>query len=81
MDEANLLLSGRKSMSKSKPKVTINCVASAKDGPAEQTIEFSFPNGEGGLINFRTLNNGTNLVDVCWQDKGIKVLVGNQEGA
>jgi hypothetical protein len=47
-----------------KPKVTVNCVANRYAGPNERIIEFSAPNGAGGLIALRIRNDGLIVVDV-----------------
>lgn len=62
-------------MASRKPKVMIDCVAERYSNNDERTIEFSFPEGEGGLINFRRLQDGTPVVDIYRIDQGVKVLV------
>lgn len=56
-----------------KPRVTTNCPANNAAAPNERIIEFSFPDGTGGLLSFRTLDNGTNVVEAYRVDAGIKV--------
>ncbi len=58
-----------------KPKVILNCVAEQYSNQDERTIEFTFEDGKGGLINFRKLADGTPIVDVYRIDEGIKILV------
>jgi hypothetical protein len=54
--------------------VLTKCVANTYAGPAERIIEFSFPNGLGGLISLRYGSAGSCTVDVYQVDQGIAVL-------
>lgn len=42
----------------SKPRVTLKCPANVHTSPNERIIEFSFPDGTGGLISFTTTTTG-----------------------
>lgn len=61
-----------------KPIVTTKCPANAKAGPDETIIEFSFPQGGGGLISFRQGVIGA-LVEVYRVDQGIVVTASRTE--
>ena len=63
-----------------KAKLTTKCVANQYAGPSERIIEFSFPDGSGGLISFLPANGARkNRVDVYRIDKSVKVLVGKAD--
>jgi hypothetical protein len=66
-----------------RPRVITRCVADAHHAPNERIVEFSFPNGRGGLISFRdtwTTDDKTGetvhtcIVDLYRLDNGITVL-------
>lgn len=61
-----------------KPKVSTKCVADKYASGSEKIIEFSFPDGTGGLICFFAGEN-ENRVDIYRLDKGIRVVVGKAE--
>ena len=58
-----------------KPRVITKCVANNYSMPNERIIEFTFPDGEGGLIQFATIN-GENRVTVYQHDQRVKVVKG-----
>lgn len=63
-----------------KPRVLTRCVANAHAGPGERIVEFSFPDGTGGLISFHTETAQLpNRVEVYRTDPSIEV-VGAQPG-
>ena len=55
-----------------KPRVIINCVANQYASPGERIIEFSFPDGTGGLISFYS---GNKTVSVYRVDDSVDVSV------
>ncbi len=61
------------SRSKKRASVTVNCVADKYHAPNERIVEFSFPDGGGGLISFSTLSDGTNIVQ-AYRVEGAKIL-------
>lgn len=54
-----------------KPKISTRCPANQYAGPDERIIEFSFPNGEGGLISFKMGDHP--IVDVYNCDQTVEV--------
>ena len=44
--------------------------------PYERIVEFSFPNGEGGLISFAELSDGTCTVDIYRCSARVRVRTG-----
>jgi len=57
-------------MSTKKPTVKLKCPANQHAAPGERIIEFTFPNGKGGLISFFDGENGP-LVNVYDHDKEV----------
>lgn len=57
-----------------KAKVTVNCVASKYEMPEEKIIEFTFPDGTGGLIQFDAYDNRDTVI-VYQQDANIQVSI------
>ena len=63
-------------MPSSKPTVSLRCPANAYTGPGERIVEFSFPDGSGGLISFRSIGpQATPTVELYRLDPAIKVAV------
>jgi hypothetical protein len=58
----------------SRPTVTLRCPAQAHSAVNERIIEFSAPNGNGGLISIRQLTDGTVVVEPYRLDDGVKVI-------
>lgn len=56
-----------------RPKVTLRCPAEAFHSAGERIVEFSFPDGTGGLISFREYG-GKKLVTLYRLDPSIKVV-------
>lgn len=63
---------------KKRPTVTVYCVAQRYAGPEERIIEFSFPDGSGGLIKFGSAHpeGRPNHIDVYRVDKGVVLTCG-----
>src|SRR5512137_41385 len=57
-----------------KPQVIVNCVASHYAGPSETIIEYTFPDGTGGLISFLTLEDGAPSVSLYRHDPTVKIM-------
>ncbi len=65
-----------------RPTLKTRCVADTSHAPNERIVEFSFPDGRGGLISFRdtwtTNDRGetvhTRIVDLYRLDNGITIL-------
>lgn len=62
------------SRSKKKPKIIVKCVANQHAASDETIIEFTFPNGAGGLISFREQMDRA-VVEVYRQDPTVFVLI------
>lgn len=62
-----------------RPTVTTACLADRYHGPHERIIEFSYPDGSGGLISFRTNSRGENIIDV-YNTNGIAQVYTGQKG-
>lgn len=56
-----------------KARITTGPVASHYEAPNERIVEFSWPDGNGGLISFRQLNDGTPIVELYRLDQAIVV--------
>lgn len=56
-----------------KPRVTLKCQVNAHTGRTERIVEFSFPDGSGGLISFRQNDSGP-IVEVYRVDRSVRVL-------
>lgn len=57
-----------------RPAVIVNCVADRyADRGRERIVEFSFPNGKGGLIAFRQSDGGVCTINVYRMDEGVEV--------
>lgn len=63
-------------MARKRPSVVVNCIADryVSERRAERIIEFSYPDGSGGLISFRHTPDGVPLVEVYRTDGAIRVL-------
>ncbi len=58
-----------------RPSVTVKCVADRYHLPTERIVEFSFPSGQGGLISFRVMPSGTDIVEIYRIDNGVHVFM------
>lgn len=56
-----------------KPSVKTKCPANAFAAPNERIIEFAFSNGDGGLIAFRTHDDGSSHVSVYRVDENVTI--------
>lgn len=63
-----------------KPSVNVNPVANKYSAPDERIVEFTFDNGVGGLISFRTVN-GTPTVEIYRCDMSVIVSTPINKGA
>lgn len=63
----------------SKPRVLMKCPANVHTGKNERIIEFAFADGTGGLISFRTSDDGSNVVNVYCTDPSITVTAAHDE--
>lgn len=54
-----------------KPSINTRCVANHYAAPNERIIEFSNANGGGGLISFRTAEDGSIVVEVYRQENTV----------
>lgn len=61
-------------MSSPKPRVTVHPYADHYAPAGERIIEYSFPDGKGGLISFR-MCEGVPTVDLYCKAPAIRVLV------
>lgn len=59
-----------------KPRVLTRCVANNYAAPGQRIVEYSFPNGKGGLISFDLDNEGNARVDLYQQDPEVTIRVG-----
>jgi hypothetical protein len=59
-----------------RPKVTLNCVADHYSMSKERIIEFTFPDGSGGLIQFYGSETGENRIVIYNHDVSVKVIEG-----
>lgn len=59
-------------MPRPKPRVNANGPADKYSGPNEKIVEFSFPDGKGGLISFNT-NGDHPVVDIYNFDPEIEI--------
>jgi len=57
-----------------KPTVRVKCPANVHSASFERIIEFSAPNGKGGLISIRHLPSGEVVVEPYRLDDGVKVI-------
>ena len=64
----------------SKPRVITNCVANHYAGPTERIIEYSFPDGSGGLISLFVDSDGNPRVDLYRHDTNVQIVVGKADG-
>jgi len=56
-----------------RPSVTTKCVADTYHLQGERIVEFSFPNGKGGLISLMLDNYGNPIVCLYNVDKEIEI--------
>ena len=56
-----------------RPRVLLDCVANDFSSPGERIIEFSFPNGNGGLISL-SQPGGRTIVEIYRTDQGIEIM-------
>jgi hypothetical protein len=67
-------------MSGKRPTVTLRCPADSHHGPGERIVEFSFPDGTGGLLSLRSHPMG-NVVELYRLDRSLVVpTAGRVEG-
>jgi len=59
-----------------RPKVTLNCVADNYSVSKERIVEFTFPDGSGGLIQFYPSETGENKITIYNHDESVKVIEG-----
>lgn len=56
-----------------RPRILTKCVADRYSAKEERIVEFTFPDGSGGLISFYPLDK-KNIVNLYCLDKKIKVV-------
>jgi hypothetical protein len=67
-----------------RPRITTPCVADRYHGLGERIVEFSFPDGSGGLISLRSVEvNGAtvNLVELYRLDASVLVRLPTEKAA
>lgn len=59
-----------------RPRVNPASLADKYHAPGERIVEYSFPNGVGGLISLRTLDDGRTLVHLYRHDSTVEISIG-----
>ena len=64
-----------------RPIVSTRCPADTHHGSGERIVEVMFPDGSGGLLSFRTLENGTPVVEAYRFDPKVEFRVPGPKSA